>query len=36
MRENHTALGLTLTSEDQAEIDLAFPPQSRKIALEMK
>ena len=36
VRENHTALDLTLTREDVAEIDLAFPPPRRKIALDMK
>jgi len=36
VRENHTALDLTLTSEDEAELDRAFPPPRRKIALEMK
>ena len=35
VRENYGALTLTLGAEDLAELDLAFPPPSRKIPLEM-
>ena len=35
VRENHGSLALTLGAEDLAELDQAFPPPKRKIALEM-
>ena len=36
VRENFGALAIKLTKEDLREIDAAFPPPARKIALEMK
>jgi diketogulonate reductase-like aldo/keto reductase len=35
VRENHAALTLTLTDQDLAELDAAFPPPRKKMALEM-
>lgn len=36
VRENFDALAVKLTKEDLREIDVAFPPPTRKISLEMK
>lgn len=36
VRENHAALELTLTHEDLTELDQAFPPPRKKMALEMR
>ncbi len=35
VRENRAALDLSLTPEDLAELDQAFPPPTRKVPLEM-
>lgn len=35
VRENRDAAELTLTAEDRAAIDAAFPPPSRKSHLQM-
>jgi diketogulonate reductase-like aldo/keto reductase len=35
VRENRAALDIVLTPEDLAELDVEFPPPSRKIPLEM-
>ena len=35
VRQNAAALGITLTAEDFAELDRAFPPPTRKRGLEM-
>ncbi len=35
VRENRAALDLTLTAEDLAELDRAFPPPTRKVPLEV-
>jgi diketogulonate reductase-like aldo/keto reductase len=35
VRENHAALTLTLTAQDLTELDAAFPPPRKKLALEM-
>ena len=35
VRENRAALDLSLTAEDLAELDRAFPPPTRKVPLEM-
>lgn len=35
VRENHDAIGLTLTADDLIELDDAFPPPTRKKPLEM-
>jgi diketogulonate reductase-like aldo/keto reductase len=35
VRENHAALTLTLTEQDLTELDAAFPPPRKKMALEM-
>ncbi len=36
VRENRAALELTLTDEDLTELDQAFPPPRKKMALEMR
>lgn len=36
LRENRAALELTLTNEDLAELDLAFPPPHKKTTLAMR
>ena len=36
VRENRAAIDLTLTDEDLAELDRAFPPPRRKMRLEMR
>lgn len=35
VRENRAALDLSLTPEDLAELDQAFPAPTRKVPLEM-
>ena len=35
VRENHAALDLRLSKQDLSELDHAFPPPTRKVALEM-
>jgi len=35
IRENRAALDIELTDDDLEELDQAFPPPKRKIALEM-
>ncbi len=36
VRENRAALDLTITKEDQKELDRAFPPPRQKVPLEMR
>jgi hypothetical protein len=35
MRQNHRSLAITLSSEELAAIDRAFPPPRRKTPLDM-